>query len=170
MKTEADGYTEGGEVRDIDHRPPPGTGRQPRRGAASAHTRASKGATPNAHPPPRSVCCTSTSPVSGEATVRLYNLVPPPGVVTEFGFNADEFVSLQSASLLTEEGYGVRISAPERATIEVSSVTATIWGVPADPGHDPERYCTGSAGTPGCVTEAVPRVPHAARSCGPHRR
>ena len=90
----------------------------------------------------------------GQGDWSAYNLVPAPGVATELGFSAVNFTSLQYASLLSEEGYGLRISAPD-LPLTVSSVTATVWGVPADPGHDPERYCAASGGEPGCVSETV---------------
>ncbi len=73
-----------------------------------------------------------------EAIGPIYNLVPPPGVAAQLGFNGAEFNILLTASVNDEKGYGIRIEAPN-APLEVGSLTATIWGTPADPSHDPER-------------------------------
>jgi hypothetical protein len=156
MKTDAQGYTEDGEVRDIIIDFPPGLFGNPA-AMPECPYQSFEGTEP--------VCAADTQvgvlhvtiPGVGELTGGLYNLVPAPGVATELGFNAVNFVSLQSASLLSEQDYGIQISAPN-APRPISSVTAVVWGVPADHGHDPERYCSGSGGHPGCVTEAVPQA------------
>jgi hypothetical protein len=81
----------------------------------------------------------------------IYNLTPPPGVAASVGFSLISLNSFQEASLRTGTDYGVRLS---DVTVpndqEIQSLTETIWGVPADPGHDFER---GRA----CLTEG--RVP-----------
>jgi hypothetical protein len=77
-------------------------------------------------------------PGVGEAVNPLYNLVPPPGVAAQVGFSNLGFTLLGSASVRSEEGYGVRVDAPN-LPIEASAASVTIWGTPADPGHNEER-------------------------------
>jgi hypothetical protein len=73
----------------------------------------------------------------------VYNLVPPPGVVASFGLSVAGNNSFQEASLRTGGDYGATVSDIAVPTVnEILSVTETIWGVPADSGHDPERVCS----------------------------
>jgi hypothetical protein len=90
--------------------------------------------------------------LNNEALGPLYNLAPSPGVAAQLGFNSLGFTALLFASINSEEGYGVHIEAPN-APLEASEVTATIWGTPADPGHDPER------GAEGGVPSDAPLLP-----------
>ncbi len=77
-------------------------------------------------------------PGIGEANGPLYNLVPPPGSAAQVGFSSLGFTLLGSASVRTEEGYGVRVTGTN-LPLESTASTVTIWGTPADPSHDPER-------------------------------
>jgi hypothetical protein len=80
----------------------------------------------------------------------IYNLVPSPGVVSQFGFSNTEFTAFFTSTVRTEEGYRVRVEVPD-APLEVSSVQATVWGTPAAASHDAEREGTlppGSTLTP----------------------
>ena len=81
----------------------------------------------------------------GDIIAPIYNLVPPPGVAAQFGMTAKAagLMALQNASLRTEDDqgepdYGVDVLTPN-LPVEVTSVTATLWGTPADPRHTPER-------------------------------
>jgi hypothetical protein len=94
------------------------------------------------------------------ATTALYNLVPPPGVPARFGFSITGFSSFQDA-VLDSDGYGISIVDDTVPTnLNIKAVSETIWGVPADPRHDPERTCLDSKGqaTKGCGTD-VPLLP-----------
>ncbi len=97
-------------------------------------------------------------PAVGELNGPIYNLAPAHGVAAQFGYSTTGFVSIQYATIRDEETpgggqrYRVRITVPNLPT-EVSSVTETIWGAPADPGHDPERYCSNDQ-VRGCSTDA----------------
>jgi hypothetical protein len=75
----------------------------------------------------------------GLARVRVYNLTPPRGVPASIGFSIVGYNSFQEASLRSDD-YGVSVSdITIPTTIEIQSVTETIWGVPADPAHDAQR-------------------------------
>ena len=100
--------------------------------------------------------------VAGLTTVtsEVYNLTPPRGVPASVGFSIASFNSFQEASLRSED-YGISISDITIPTsIEIQSVTQTIWGVPADPSHNAERRCFDSNGVSflGCATD-VPVAP-----------
>lgn len=73
----------------------------------------------------------------------VYNLVPPPGVAGLTGwklalFNAPVYTSLTAR---TGSDYGLRASTLglERV-LPVTSFKQVMWGVPAEPAHDLERF------------------------------
>jgi uncharacterized repeat protein (TIGR01451 family) len=69
----------------------------------------------------------------------LYNMVPPPGVPAELGFDAAGlglYVHL-FGGLRTGGDYGLSASANDILQYgSVVGVTATLWGDPSDPSHD----------------------------------
>jgi hypothetical protein len=71
----------------------------------------------------------------------IYNLEPPPGVVAELGFMLKGLVPvILDVSVRTGGDYGLTVNARNIIELEpVYGVTATVWGVPADPGHDALR-------------------------------
>ena len=73
--------------------------------------------------------------------LAVYNMEPPPGVLARFGFSAISLSGIQDASIRTGAGYGVSVAAHNIPVPKIKSVSETIWGVPADPAHDPERTC-----------------------------
>lgn len=84
-------------------------------------------------------------PGTGRYELPLYNLVPPRGVAAQLGaplprpVNGDAHVD---AGLATGSGYGIEAAALNTSAAEgLISVDATVWGVPADPSHDAERFC-----------------------------
>jgi hypothetical protein len=95
-----------------------------------------------------------------ENTVRLpvYNLTPPNGVPASVGFSIINYNSFQEASLRSEGDYGITVSDITIPTsVEIQSVTETIWGVPADPSHDPQRFCiVNGIGSEGCASDLPP--------------
>lgn len=83
----------------------------------------------------------------------LYNMVPPPGVAAQFGFSVAGLNALPEVSLRTEtpflsERYGLHVST-FGLPLEVSSAEATVWGTPADAGHDSLRGFEAAEGKPG---------------------
>jgi hypothetical protein len=82
--------------------------------------------------------------------VPLYNLVPPPGMPAQLGFQVLGAPFYIDTAVRTGEDYG--ITAQLRNTTEVQRVTAadvTVWGVPSDPSHDRLRgSCLNTNGNP----------------------
>lgn len=80
------------------------------------------------------------------ATVPMYNMVPVAGqpALISFTFpiaNVPLFLVLHPR---TESDYGLTASIANAShTITVGAVATTIWGVPADPIHDPDRFPQG---------------------------
>jgi hypothetical protein len=71
----------------------------------------------------------------------VYNLETPGGVPAEFGYFAAGVVPVfLDASVRTGSDYGVSVNVRNIPQVQqVISSTVTIWGVPADPSHDPYR-------------------------------
>jgi hypothetical protein len=79
---------------------------------------------------------------------EVYNLVPQQGYPAEFGFRVLGVPVVIVPRVRTGSDYGVTatlVDLPDAFTITASKLT--LWGVPADPGHDSERGpCWGSTG------------------------
>jgi hypothetical protein len=155
LKLDKDGHTEGGEMRDVIIDLPPGLIGNPQ-AVPRCPRQDFEGTLPDCSPSTQIGVLRALLPGVGEVNGPLYNLAPPPGFPLQLGFAVAGFESQQFASLRSEEGYGATISAPNLPS-EVSMGSATIWGTPADPDHDPER---GSAeqGTLGSSSDA-PLIP-----------
>ena len=102
------------------------------------------------------------------ATGPIYNMVPPPGVAAQFGFSVAGLNALQELSVRTEapnplERYGL-LDATYGLPLEATSVEATIWGTPAESGHDSERGARPpKARRPGNLLHRPPQsLPHPA--------
>jgi hypothetical protein len=76
----------------------------------------------------------------GTLTAPLYNMVPSAGSPAEFGFTTGLFPIHARVSVRTGADYGLtfRLHDIPQPTA-VLGTTITLWGVPADPGHDAER-------------------------------
>jgi hypothetical protein len=72
---------------------------------------------------------------------EVYNLVPTHGHPAEFGFvNRTGLVFALTAGVRTGEGYGIRVEdARAPLGVRLEKVELDMWGVPADPRHDPYR-------------------------------
>jgi hypothetical protein len=72
----------------------------------------------------------------------LYNMVPPPGVPAEFGFNATGlgiFVHL-FGGIRTGGDYGLSASSHDILQFgDIIGIAVTLWGNPSDPSHDEAR-------------------------------
>jgi hypothetical protein len=88
----------------------------------------------------------------------VYNLAPPPGVAASFGFSAGGYTAIENAVVVdSSSGYRIQVTSNDVSTLHLEAVTETIWGVPADHGHDPERECGSELGnTIGCSTDILP--------------
>jgi hypothetical protein len=86
----------------------------------------------------------------------VFNVVPSAGEPADFEFNAITLPVHIQTRVRTGGDYGLTTVAPNVSErLAVNAVTLTFWGVPADPGHDPERglldtFCTFQA--TGCAT------------------
>ncbi len=74
-----------------------------------------------------------------EFHLPVYNVVPPQGVPAQFGFDLAQIETFLDAGVRGGEDDGITEhidNIPQRSVIQNS---ITVWGVPADPSHDPER-------------------------------
>lgn len=83
---------------------------------------------------------------AGDIEDPVFNLVPPPGVPARFGFSNINLNGIEDASVRTGAGYGVAVTGNNIPVTGVESVSETIWGVPPDKSHDPERTCVNEVG------------------------
>ena len=164
LNTDSVGHSEGGELRSVLVDLPPGFAGDPF--ATGRCTRQEfEGFSPACSPNSQVGIVSANLPTFGfVATGPLYNMVPPPGVAAQFGFavaglNALPEVSLRTESPFSSERYGLHVAnygLPEEAT----SIEVTVWGTPAEPGHDEQR---GSQAAEGHVGEGHAYVgPHEA--------
>jgi hypothetical protein len=106
--------------------------------------------------------------------LNLYNMAAPQGTAARIAGNLFETKSFLDASLRPSD-YGITVSDLSLPTVKAKlrSVTARIWGVPADPAHDAERSCRGPAGEliNGCSSglEPVPYLTLPTSCTGPLR-
>ena len=74
-------------------------------------------------------------------TSSIYNIVPPPGVAAEFGYLVVRTTPvLLETSVRTGGDYGLTTTVSDlNQSVLVGASKVTIWGVPADPSHNPWR-------------------------------
>jgi len=91
----------------------------------------------------------------------VYNLVPPPGVPAEFGFDAFGTTIFIEAGVRSGSDYGITGSVRDISFRPVAN-RITLWGVPSDESHKFDRCAAvsgsgnGTCGMPGMV--ATPRA------------
>ena len=89
----------------------------------------------------------------GALSVPLYNLVPPAGQPAQFGANILLANSFLDVTVNTGTGYGLTTTSSNISTLlPLVGIKVTLWGVPADPSHDADRFC--ADGTTPCSTSA----------------
>jgi len=107
--------------------------------------------TENRNPPRRTNCPDGSqvgvANVLGNYTSAVYAMQPPPGVAAEFGFVVVGVPVLIDAHIRPSD-YGVDlVSRNTSSSIPIGQFGVTLWGVPADPQHDPARVpCLGDNG------------------------
>jgi hypothetical protein len=79
----------------------------------------------------------------------VYNLAPNPGEAAKFGFNIVHNFAIQGNVSVRQGDYGLRVAFhdTDESIVEVDNVSLTVWGVPADPVHDPWRWKPEAAST-----------------------
>jgi hypothetical protein len=96
------------------------------------------------------------------AGVAIYNLTPPPGVAGKLGFTVVAVSVTAEIGLNPNPPYNLIGSLTNISqAVPFYSATATLWGNPADPAHDPDREsCVGncSAGLPNVPFLTTPRA------------
>jgi hypothetical protein len=87
---------------------------------------------------------------SEELTFGVYNMEAPAGDPARFGAHiifADQYFD---AHVRTGSDYGLAVTLDNISTLlPFTASTVTLWGVPADPSHDAQRFCPGTRDT-GC--------------------
>jgi hypothetical protein len=146
MKTEPNGDTQGGEVRDAEVQLPPGFIGNPQ-AIPLCPQKEFEGGLPHCSPNTQVGILRAIVPGIGEIKGAVFNVTPPHGIAGELGFSsgASGLVALHFASLREDGSYGLNVLAPN-LPIGPSSVTETIWGTPADSGHDAERGAANAEG------------------------
>jgi hypothetical protein len=85
------------------------------------------------------------SPVA--LTLPVYNMVPAPGQTAMVGFIVSGIITSNIVISVRPGDYGLRATLTNLlGNLEVDSSSLTLWGVPADASHDPQR---GQICTPG---------------------
>ncbi len=158
LNTDPSGNLEGGQARDVTVDPPAGLIGNPRVMPSCPRQDFEGSASPHCSASTQVGTLSASVPGLGEVFVPIYNIGAPPGYPTQFGFSLFGHVVSQLASVRSDAGYVLRVSSVD-IPIQISQVTESIWGVPADPANDAERFCrhTGEGGTvvePGCASDA----------------
>jgi hypothetical protein len=90
----------------------------------------------------------------------IYNLVPPAGVPAQFGFAFQHLIGFINAGVKTGEGYDAEVEVRNAVQQDVLGVSVTLWGDPADPSHDLQRFQPGVGNDAGLHNE--PPIPFGA--------
>ena len=78
----------------------------------------------------------------------VYNMIHPDGVLNDLGFQVANNPVHIRASLDPANGYAITTMVPDvNETLAPYGQALTLWGVPADPAHDPQR-----CGAPGLTS------------------
>ena len=85
---------------------------------------------------------------SGAVASGIFNLVPPRGMPALFGFNIFGTVVLLAPELRGSD-YGLTVRSLDTSqSLPITGVKLTLWGIPADPVHDPQRNVRSGFGYP----------------------
>jgi hypothetical protein len=74
-----------------------------------------------------------------EFPLHVYNMVPPAGVPAQFGFALENVNTFIDGSVRTGGDDGLVGHTDDIVQRHVEDIVVTLWGVPADPSHDPQR-------------------------------
>ncbi len=76
---------------------------------------------------------------------EVYNIVPPPGVPAQLAFELVGLRTYLNTTVRTGGDYGLVENVDHVVQKEITFNELTVWGVPSDPSHNPERC--GAIGT-----------------------
>ncbi len=79
------------------------------------------------------------SPNRFEGIFQVFNMVPPPGVAVELGFNDLGVVTYLDAGVRSGGDYGATTRANNTVQAGTQSIRLTLWGVPGAPSHNSWR-------------------------------
>jgi hypothetical protein len=103
---------------------------------------------------------TLTGTLSGDLLRPVYNLAPNPGEVARIGFSlgATTGILIEGGVSVRPGDYGLRtvFTNINETLTQLNSVSLTLWGVPADPIHDPFRGVPGTEHQFGTHSDAAP--------------
>jgi hypothetical protein len=163
LNTEANGFTVGGQMRDILTEFPPGFVGDPA-AIPSCPRKDLESITPACPGDTQVGVVQAVVPGIGAVDTALFNMRPAPGQAARLGFSLFSNNLFQDASVDSEKGYALDVGT-FAIPLEVSSVKESVWGVPPDPGHDAERECPlpekeGERGkiVKGCASTVAPGV------------
>ena len=71
--------------------------------------------------------------------IEIYNMVPPSGVAAQFGFILAHNLVFLDSGVRTGGDNGITTHVDDIPQKNIIFNTATIWGIPADSGHDAQR-------------------------------
>jgi hypothetical protein len=88
----------------------------------------------------------------------LFRVAAPAGVPVRFGFNALGSASVIDAAIRPA---GELLMRARKMTelLPIASMSVGLWGVPADPSHDPQRACPGETPPTGSLAGSGPSCP-----------
>jgi hypothetical protein len=72
--------------------------------------------------------------------IPIYNLVPPTGVPSQFGFAFKTLIGFIDGGVNTGSGYEITVDTDNVVQQSIFGVVASLWGDPADPAHDEMRF------------------------------
>jgi hypothetical protein len=104
---------------------------------------------------------------------QVFNMVPPAGVPAEFAAYIEGTITLFDATVRSGGDYGITEHIDNIVRKNLISSVLTLWGVPADPSHDPFRTrkeggCEGAQFFNECKPSGAPLKPFLTlpTSCG----
>jgi hypothetical protein len=98
-----------------------------------------------------------------EGNIQVFNMVPPPGVPVELGFDEEGIATYLDATVRSGGDYGATTHANNTAQVGNQSIALTLWGVPGDPSHNSWR----TRAPEGCREFNLSLQPEAAQECKP---
>lgn len=84
---------------------------------------------------------TGSGRMEEEPLLPVYNMVPPPGVPAELAFSVAGFPVPITIQLRSDSDYGITAEVRNVSDqLEIDGTAMTLWGVPANPAHNRERF------------------------------
>ena len=89
----------------------------------------------------------------------IYNMVPPPNFPARFAFIIKGSVVTLDAAVRTGSDYGLSVNIRNVSeALPILSTDVTLWGTPAEPSHDAQRWCPGQGPGTSCTAGVPPKA------------